>query len=259
MRDGAPPANARIKASDPTRDAAFDLLAAVLDRRRPLEEALDALPAMEPRDRAAAHRLAATVLRRAGTLDAVLEPFLTKAPPAPVRHVLRIGAAGLLLLGTPAHAAVATAVALARARGLAPFAGLVNAVLRRVGEAGPAALAELDGPRLDTPGWLWSAWGSGRARHRDRASERGAARSHPAPRRVRAGGRRDAAHRLGPLPGRNPRRGAPGLSTAENSGCRTPPPRCRPGCSRRGRGSGSPISAPRQAARPRSSPRPARG
>ncbi|MBN9563741.1 MAG: rRNA cytosine-C5-methylase [Alphaproteobacteria bacterium] len=145
---------------DPTRNAAFDLLSAVFDRRRPLEEALDALPAMEGRDRAAAHRLAATVLRRTGTLDAVLEPFLTKAPPAPVRQVLRIGAAGLLLLGTPAHAAVATAVALARARGLTPFAGLVNAVLRRVGQTGAATIVELDGPRLDTPGWLWSAWGS---------------------------------------------------------------------------------------------------
>jgi 16S rRNA (cytosine967-C5)-methyltransferase len=145
---------------DPTRNAAFDLLSAVFDRRRPLEEALDALPAMEGRDRAAAHRLAATVLRRAGTLDAVLEPFLAKSPPAPVRQVLRIGAAGLLLLGTPAHAAVATAVALARARGLTPFAGLVNAVLRRVGEAGSTALGELVGPRLDTPGWLWSAWGA---------------------------------------------------------------------------------------------------
>ena len=152
----------RMSASwpDPTRSAAFDLLSGVFDRRRPLEEALDALPAMALRDRGAAHRLAATVLRRAGTLDAVLEPFLTKAPPAPVRQVLRIGAAGLLLLGTPAHAAVATAVALARARGLAPFAGLVNAVLRRVGEAGPAALAELDAPRLDTPAWLWTSWGT---------------------------------------------------------------------------------------------------
>ena len=65
--------------ADPTREAAFDLLTAVLDRRRPLEEALDALPATAPRDRAAAHRLAATVLRRMGTLDAVLEPFLRKA------------------------------------------------------------------------------------------------------------------------------------------------------------------------------------
>jgi 16S rRNA (cytosine967-C5)-methyltransferase len=144
--------------SDPTREAAFDLLSAVFDRHRPLEEALDALPAMDARDRAAGHRLAAAVLRRAGSLDAAMEPWLKKAPPAPVRQVLRIGAAGVLLLGTPPHAAVATAVGLARARGLAPFAGLVNAVLRRIAEAGPALLDGLDGPRLDTPGWLWSAW-----------------------------------------------------------------------------------------------------
>ena len=146
--------------SDPTREAAFELLTSVLDRRRTLEDALDALPKLAPRDRAAAHRLAAAVLRRMGTLDAVLEPFLRKAPPDPVRHVLRIGAAGLLLLDTPSHAAVATAVALARARRLIPFAGMVNAVLRRVAEAGPAALAELDGPRLDTPAWLWASWGA---------------------------------------------------------------------------------------------------
>ncbi|MBN8890880.1 MAG: rRNA cytosine-C5-methylase [Rhodospirillales bacterium] len=145
--------------TDATRNAAFDLLTAVFERARPLEEALDALGPMEARDRAAGHRLAAAVLRRAGTLDAVLEPFLKKAPPAPVRSILRLGAAGLLLLDTPAHAAVATAVGLARARGLAPFAGLVNAVLRRVAEAGPAALEGLDSPRLDTPSWLWTAWG----------------------------------------------------------------------------------------------------
>ncbi len=143
--------------ADPTRDIAYALLCAVLDRHRPLEEALDALPG-EARDRAAGHRLAALALRRLGSLDAVLEPFLKKAPPIPVRHVLRLGAAGLLLADTPPHAAVATAVALARVHGLAPFAGLVNAVLRRVSEAGAAALDGLDGPRLDTPAWLWTDW-----------------------------------------------------------------------------------------------------
>jgi 16S rRNA (cytosine967-C5)-methyltransferase len=160
--------------ADPTREAAFDLVTAVLDRHRPLEEALDALPELATRDRAAAHRLAAAVLRRLGTLDAVLEPLLRKAPPGPVRHILRLGAAGLLLLETPSHAAVATAVALARARGFAPFAGLVNAVLRRVAEAGVAALADLDGPRLDTPAWLWTSWG-------DRARAIAMAHQHEAP------------------------------------------------------------------------------
>ena len=94
-----------------------------------------------------------------GTLDAVLEPWLKKEPPEPVRMILRIGTAGLLLLGTPPHAAVTTAVALAHTRGLSPFAGLVNAVLRRVAQVGPAVLEELDSARLDTPAWLWSSWG----------------------------------------------------------------------------------------------------
>jgi 16S rRNA (cytosine967-C5)-methyltransferase len=154
------PMPAIVPAPDPTRDAAFDLLGAVLDRRTVVETALDALPPMATRDRAAAHRLAATVLRRLGTLDATLEPWLHRAPPLGVRHVLRIGAAQALLLGTPPHAAVATSVALARRRGLAPFGPLVNAVLRRLVAAGPAALEGLDGPRLDTPAWLWASWGA---------------------------------------------------------------------------------------------------
>ncbi|WP_209442378.1 RsmB/NOP family class I SAM-dependent RNA methyltransferase [Neoroseomonas oryzicola] len=139
----------------PTRKAARDLIAATLDDRRPLEEALEALPRrLDPRDRAAAHRIAAMVLRRLGSIDEVLSPYLRKEPPPPARHALQIGAAELLLLETPPHAAVATAVALAPRA----FAGLVNAVLRKVATEGPAALEGLDAPRLDTPAWLWTAW-----------------------------------------------------------------------------------------------------
>jgi len=139
----------------PTRRAALDLLEAVIGRGRPLEEALAAMPgSIAGRDRAAAHRIAAMVLRRPGSLDAVLEPFLRRDPPMAVRQALRMGAAELLLLGTPAHAAVNGAVAVVPK----PFAGLVNAVLRKVAAAGPAALDGLDDGRLDTPPWLWSAW-----------------------------------------------------------------------------------------------------
>jgi len=142
-------------AGTPARQAALALLDAVLGRRRPLEEALEALPAsLAPRDRAAGHRIAAAVLRRAGSLDTVLEPFLRREPPPVVRNALRAGAAELLLLGTPPHAAVAATVATVPK----PFAGLVNAVLRKLAAAGPAALEELDAERLDTPPWLWSAW-----------------------------------------------------------------------------------------------------
>jgi 16S rRNA (cytosine967-C5)-methyltransferase len=159
---------------NPTRQAALALLTAVLDRRRPLEEALDSLPGTAPRDRAAAHRIASAVLRRLGTLDAVLEPFLRREPPPVARHALRIGAAELLLLGTPAHAAVASAVGLVPR----PFAGLVNAVLRRVAEAGQGALDGLDGPRLDTPAWLWTAW---HAAYGPAVRSIAEAHQHPAP------------------------------------------------------------------------------
>ena len=146
--------------TDPTRDIAYDILAAVLERRRSLEDALAQAPAdVAARDRAAAHRLAAMVLRRLGTLDAVLAPLLARPPPPPVRLALLLGAAQLLFLQTPAHAAVGTTVDLVRRRRLAPFAGLVNAVLRRIAGAGEQALLGLDQARLDVPAWLWASWG----------------------------------------------------------------------------------------------------
>jgi 16S rRNA (cytosine967-C5)-methyltransferase len=154
----------------PARLAAAHLLEAVLERGRTLEEALDSVPAprpagpaqpgrepaasMEARDKAAGHRIAAAVLRRMGSLDAAMEPWLRRQPPAPALRAVRIGAAELLLLGTAPHAAVSAAVSLVPK----PLAGVVNAVLRRVAEAGPAALEGLDAERLDTPSWLWASW-----------------------------------------------------------------------------------------------------
>jgi 16S rRNA (cytosine967-C5)-methyltransferase len=132
----------------------------VLGRRQSLDAALDGLPAIDARDKAAAHRLAAAVLRHAGTLDAVLEGFLQREPPPAVRRILQLGAASSLFLGAPPHAAVGTAVDLAKTRKLAPFAGLINAVLRKIAAAGPALLDGLDMPRLDTPAWAWASWGA---------------------------------------------------------------------------------------------------
>jgi len=147
--------------SDPTRDAAYTLVRAVLGHGRTLDSALDGLPPqIEPRDKAAAHRLAASVLRHAGTIDEVLSPFLRREPPDVVRDVLRLGAAAYLFLETPPHAAVATAVDLTRSKKLAPFSGLVNAVLRKVVAQGTGVLDELDMARLDTPAWAWASWGA---------------------------------------------------------------------------------------------------
>ena len=98
------------------RGVAIDLLAAVLRRRRPLDDAIeeaDDLSQLSVRDRAFARLLVATVLRRLGQIDALINHCLaTPLPPraAPVQDMLRLGIAQLLFLRTPAHAAVATTV-----------------------------------------------------------------------------------------------------------------------------------------------------
>lgn len=145
-----------------TRKAAVELLRAVLAQRRPIDEALDghlALQAMEPRDRAFTRLLLTTTLRRLGQIDALIDGAL-KAPlprgAATVRDVLRLGLAQRLFLATPSHAAVDTSVELAGVTGFAGMKGLVNAVLRRLAEDGPALLAGQDAARLNTPGWLWT-------------------------------------------------------------------------------------------------------
>src|SRR5215468_9223378 len=120
------------------RAVALDLLASVLDRRRALDEALEAqrdLKRLEPRDRAFARLLVATTLRRLGQLDALIDaclkhPLDSQRPAA--RHILRLGAVQLGFLDTPPHAAVDGAVALAETGGARGLKGLINAVLRRL-------------------------------------------------------------------------------------------------------------------------------
>jgi 16S rRNA (cytosine967-C5)-methyltransferase len=146
------------------RGVAIDLLSAVLRRRRPLDDAIEEGPdlsSLSVRDRAFARLLVATVLRRLGQIDALIAHCLvTPLPPraAPVHDMLRLGIAQLLFLRTPAHAAVATTVDLADARGFTTHKGLVNAVLRRLSQDGPGLVERQDAPRLNTPKWLWSAW-----------------------------------------------------------------------------------------------------
>lgn len=159
----------------PARRAAVALLRAVLARGQPLEDAFEhdsGVAALDARDRAFARLLVATVLRRLGQLDALVSAALAHRLPrraVGVRDVLRLGAAQLLFLGTPPHAAVATAVALAEADGLGAYKGLVNAVLRRLAREGPARLAAQDAARLNTPDWLWRAWVAAYGRRTARA------------------------------------------------------------------------------------------
>jgi 16S rRNA (cytosine967-C5)-methyltransferase len=140
---------------------ALDVLDRVLGEARPLDETFAGHPALEvldARDRAFARLLIATALRRLGQIDALLDQFMRARPRAiRVHNLLRLGAAQLLFLDTPAHAAVAETVALASApHGFAK--GLINAVLRRMAREGKERVAGQDAARLNTPDWLWRSW-----------------------------------------------------------------------------------------------------
>src|SRR5579864_2779947 len=146
------------------RQVALDLVGAVLRRKRPLDDAIEDNPAMgelSARDRAFARLLVATVLRRLGQIDTLIGECLDTplAPRAATVHdMLRLGIAQLLFLRTPPHAAVATTVDLAGARGFPTYKGLVNAVLRRLSVEGPDLVPGQDAAVLNTPPWLLQSW-----------------------------------------------------------------------------------------------------
>jgi len=162
-----PPANRRQQSSEPpaglpARLLAADALDRVLRAGTPLEDALNNAGAMEPRDRALAFRIVATTLRRLGTLRAVLAGLLERGIPksAPkVEAVLLVGATQILFMDVPDHAAVGLSVEIARGdRTTAGFAGLINAVLRRMTREGAERLAAVDPFVTDTPDWLRARW-----------------------------------------------------------------------------------------------------
>jgi len=143
---------------------AADILDGVLRRQRPLDEQIDGanLSSLPERDRALTRALVALVLRRLGTLRHLLGLLLEKGLPADAPRVeiaLLLGAAQILWIDVPDHAAVDLAVQLVRGdRRATRYSGLVNAVLRRVTREGAQRLQALDTVTLDTPAWLLARW-----------------------------------------------------------------------------------------------------
>ena len=140
------------------REAALALVAAALDHRGGLEEAMDRAPfdRLELRDRALARMIAMTLLRRLGSIDRLLNPRLRKPPPEPVMMLLRLGVVQAFHMDTPSFAAVDTTVRLAeRDKATQPFKGLINAVLRGL-LRGP--VLEQDDPETLAPGWIFTRW-----------------------------------------------------------------------------------------------------
>ena len=147
------------------RRAAISLLQGVTLDQQPLDQLLEANPEFRllvGRDRSFAHALVASSLRHGGEIKTVLGKFLTKPLPRSsgmAVDILTIAAAQLLFMAVSPHAAIDLSVDLAKQDKKAQhFSGLINAVLRKVSTDGKVALKNLDGPRLNTPDWLWEQW-----------------------------------------------------------------------------------------------------
>lgn len=158
------------KAQSPTQGLDVRRLAAVLlrnclERKLTVEEAISAngeAKALDPRDRALLSTLLLTAFRHWGEIDAILAKLLDRPLPRKsgnAREILVLGVTQLAFLGMAPHAVIDLSVRSAKAdRNALHFAGLVNAVLRKVAN-GIAELREgLDAPRLNTPAWLWNRW-----------------------------------------------------------------------------------------------------
>jgi 16S rRNA (cytosine967-C5)-methyltransferase len=137
------PASARALARDALvrieRDGAYAnlLVPSLLDHSQ-----------LERRDRAFVTELVYGATRMRRSLDWLVDRFLHRDPDPVTRAVLRLGAYQLVWLDTPPHAAVSATVAVAPAR----TKGLVNAVLRKVSQAGRDWPDEAT--RLSFPDWI---------------------------------------------------------------------------------------------------------
>ncbi len=161
----------------PARRAAVTLLDAVLWKKQPLDDVLGrsrdkgVMFDLPVRDRALARAIVGMSLRRRGQIGHVLNHFLERGLPkkaGSLYAILLSGAAQLLFMNVPPHAAIDLAVRLAQWDPKAKrYDKLVNAVLRRVSEKGEAIAASLDAARVNTPDWLWErlvrSWGEERA------------------------------------------------------------------------------------------------
>ncbi len=114
--------------------------------------------ALDPRDRAFARAIAATVFRRSGQIKAVLKPFVRKKPTASVQAVLQTAVAQIVFMDVPPHAAVGETVEVLKSRKTTQgFANFANAVLRRVVEEGKK-IAAATPPKANIPGWIRGEW-----------------------------------------------------------------------------------------------------
>jgi 16S rRNA (cytosine967-C5)-methyltransferase len=143
----------------PPRRAALQLLDAVLRRGQPLESALKGATKNidNPADRALAHAIAGEVLRRVPDLDDLIDGATRQRLPgdAKARMVLRMALVQALILGTPGHAVVATALPLMEGGPRRLVHGVLGTLLRQGAKLRDTPML----PAKVEARWL-NAWGS---------------------------------------------------------------------------------------------------
>lgn len=154
------PAGTTSAAGLEARAAAVAAIQLVFSRGSFLETALEETCAgmAEPRDRALAHAIAATVFRHKGQLEQVIDAFLERPldkSGVQARDILLCGAAQLLFMRTEPHAAISTSVQLADLNSKTRrYKALVNAVLRQIAGNQEAILKDLPPAMSSLPPWL---------------------------------------------------------------------------------------------------------
>jgi 16S rRNA (cytosine967-C5)-methyltransferase len=127
-----------------------------------LDHQIAATRGLEPRDAGLVRAIAITTFRHLGTVTRAIDARAERGAaslPRPVQAILATAAAQILFLDAADHAAVDLAVAQTK---LQPqgmrFAGVVNAILRKIVREAGAIRAAIDPLAHDTPAWLRDSW-----------------------------------------------------------------------------------------------------
>lgn len=166
MAPATPPQSSVMAPGLAARHAASLAFERTLAAGQQLDDVLDhqiaATRGLEPRDAGLVRAIAITTFRHLGTITRAIDARAERGAaslPRPVQAILATAAAQILFLEAADHAAVDLAVAQTK---LQPqgmrFAGVVNAILRKIGREADAIRTAIDPLAHDTPGWLRESW-----------------------------------------------------------------------------------------------------
>lgn len=112
---------------------------------------------LSERDHSLIRMILMTSLRRRGDLEFILSSYLKKPKKKlkiNIKAVLIIGAAQIIFMRVPNHAAVSTSVDLCKGD-ILYWKSLCNAILRKIAENSEILIKNIMDKNLNTPDWLW--------------------------------------------------------------------------------------------------------